>query len=263
MSDLAGTLSRTHPLPDADEPWLFEAANGSADYTLGLQSPAVPAKPTPSLAVLAPGVAPPVAGNPWARPLDVVGALVLIILLAPVFIVVSVAIFVFDPGPVIFRHQRIGQDGKPFPCLKFRSMFVGAEQRLQRLLAQDPDLRDEWERDFKLAHDPRVTLVGRFLRVTSIDELPQLVNVVAGQMSLVGPRPIVAAEVIRYGRYIYAYHAVKPGLTGLWQVSGRSATHYRRRVAMDVVYARSRSVSLDLKILLATFPAVIACRGAA
>lgn len=257
MSDRAGILSIPRALANADEPWLLEGSNDAGEYSIAPRTPiaSVVGSEYPQRR--------PVSISPWSRPLDVFGAVLLIITLAPVFVLVSCAIFVFDPGPVIFRHQRIGQDGKPFPCLKFRSMFVGAEERLQRLLAQDPELRAEWERDHKLTRDPRVSRVGHLLRVTSLDELPQLINVLIGQMSLVGPRPIIADEVPRYGRYIYAYHAVKPGLTGLWQVSGRNTTSYRRRVAMDVFYTRSRSIPLDLRILVATFPAVIACRGAA
>lgn len=196
-----------------------------------------------------------------ARALDLIVASMLLIFLLPVFGVVAVLVIVGDPGPVIFAHQRVGRDGRSFACFKFRSMYVGAEERLAKLLSSRPELRREWEDAHKLRVDPRVTPIGRFLRYSSLDELPQLFNVLRGEMSLVGPRPIVAAEVPRYGRFILDYYRIKPGLTGLWQVSGRSEVTYRRRVAFDVLYARKKSLSLDLKILAMTVPAVIAGRG--
>ena len=197
------------------------------------------------------------------RVLDVIISLSLLVLLLPVMLAIAIAIFLFDPGPVLFAHRRVGQNGHHFFCLKFRSMYTGAEERLATLLARDPSLRAEWERDQKLERDPRITAIGRILRVTSLDELPQLINVLRGEMTLVGPRPIVDAEIPRYGRFICSYYAVKPGLTGLWQVTGRSATTYRRRVATDVHYARIKSLKLDLKILFATVPAVLTARGSA
>jgi lipopolysaccharide/colanic/teichoic acid biosynthesis glycosyltransferase len=197
------------------------------------------------------------------RVLDVCISIALLAFLAPLMALIALAVFVFDPGPVIFAHRRVGRSGTPFHCYKFRSMYLGAEERLQAVLAADPARRAEWIRDQKLSDDPRVTRLGSVLRITSLDELPQLVNVLKGEMSLVGPRPIVQAEVARYGRFIAAYYSVKPGLTGLWQVTGRSNTTYRRRVASDVFYARSRSMVLDLRILAATVPAVIAARGSA
>lgn len=195
------------------------------------------------------------------RILEVALSLALLVILAPVLVLIAVAVFAFDPGPVIFAHRRVGRNGATFSCYKFRSMYVGAEQRLEAVLAADPLRRSEWARDQKLTNDPRITGIGALLRVTSLDELPQLINVLKGDMSLVGPRPIVQAEVARYGRFIVAYYSVKPGLTGLWQVTGRSSTTYRRRVATDVLYARSKSVTLDLRILAATVPAVISARG--
>lgn len=201
------------------------------------------------------------AAHSIIRGLDLAISLSLLIFLAPLLILISITIFVFDPGPVVFAHRRVGRNGAPFHCYKFRSMYVGAEQRLEAILAADSVRRAEWARDQKLSDDPRVTRVGAFLRVTSLDELPQLLNVIKGEMSLVGPRPIVEAEIARYGRFIEAYYSVKPGLTGLWQVTGRSNTSYRRRVATDVFYARSKSVAFDLRILAATVPAVIAARG--
>jgi lipopolysaccharide/colanic/teichoic acid biosynthesis glycosyltransferase len=140
-------------------------------------------------------------------------------------------------------------------------MYVGAEQRLAELLAGDPELCKQWAEDHKLERDPRVTRLGQFLRNSSLDELPQLFNVLNGDMSLVGPRPIVEAELARYGRFAAFYLSVKPGLTGLWQVTGRNHTSYRRRVATDVAYVRSKSIMLDCRILLATIPAVLTGKG--
>lgn len=199
--------------------------------------------------------------NPLARPIDVVLAATMLVVFAPLMALVALVVWAVDPGPVIFAHRRVGHGGRSFPCYKFRSMYVGAEQRLQAILAEDPELRAQWERDHKLPDDPRVTRIGRILRATSLDELPQLVNVLRGDMSLVGPRPIVKAETRRYGRYLRHYLAVRPGLTGLWQVSGRSETTYRRRVAADVHYTRRRTFGFDIRILAATLPAVLAGKG--
>lgn len=199
--------------------------------------------------------------NVLSRPMDVAIALVMIALFLPLFALVATAIWLDDRGPIIFGHRRIGRNGRRFSCYKFRSMQVDAEARLERMLRDDPVLKAQWDLDQKLAVDPRVTRIGRFLRVTSLDELPQLFNVLAGDMSIVGPRPIVRAEIGRYGRYIHHYLAVRPGLTGLWQVSGRSSVTYRRRVAADIKYARSRTLYGDVAILAATIPAVAAGRG--
>ena len=188
-------------------------------------------------------------------------ALVALIFVAPLMVFVALAIFSHDRGPIMFAHRRVGRGGASFPCLKFRSMAVDAEARLAELLACDPDARAEWEKDHKLRNDPRVTKLGAFLRRTSLDELPQLFNVLAGDMSLVGPRPIVDAEIQKYGRRFQQYCAVKPGITGLWQVSGRNDTTYRARVALDCIYAKRRTLALDLAIMFNTVPAVLLRRG--
>jgi lipopolysaccharide/colanic/teichoic acid biosynthesis glycosyltransferase len=193
--------------------------------------------------------------------MNIVIAFLALIFLAPVMLAVALAVFLQDGGPIVFAHRRIGRDGRYFYCLKFRSMAIDAEQRLAGLLAHDPVARAEWEKDHKLRNDPRVTRLGAFLRKTSLDELPQLFNVLRGEMSLVGPRPIVDAEVPKYGRRFLSYCAVKPGITGLWQVSGRNDTTYRARVAMDCVYARQRNVLMDGRIIAATVPAVLFRRG--
>jgi exopolysaccharide production protein ExoY len=193
--------------------------------------------------------------------MNMVIAVLALIFLAPVMIGIALAIFAQDGGPVLFAHRRIGRDGRYFYCLKFRSMAADAEQRLADLLAQDPVARAEWDKDHKLRNDPRVTRLGAFLRKSSLDELPQLVNVLRGEMSMVGPRPIVDAEVAKYGRRFKSYCAVKPGITGLWQVSGRNDVSYRARVAMDCIYARQRNVFMDGFIIAATVPAVLMRRG--
>ncbi len=196
------------------------------------------------------------------RALDLFGALGMLVVLAPLMLVVAALVAITDPGPVIYAHRRVGRNGKTFKCYKFRSMRTDADQVFAQLLEHNPGLREEWQARQKLARDPRVTRIGSFLRTSSIDELPQLFNVLAGDMCLVGPRPVVADELPRYGRYLAHYLSVKPGLTGLWQVSGRSATCYHHRVAADVCYARKKSLALDLRILLVTIPAVLAGRGA-
>jgi exopolysaccharide production protein ExoY len=195
------------------------------------------------------------------RVLDVTLAAIGLLILAPVLVVLALAIWLQDGGSPIFAHRRLGRHGVPFPCLKFRTMVVDSDARLRALLATDIDAANEWNRDHKLRNDPRITALGRILRKTSLDELPQLFNVVAGQMNLVGPRPIVAGEVVRYGRYFSNYCSVRPGITGLWQVSGRNDVSYRRRVALDTVYSRRRSFAVDMFILTRTVPAVLSAKG--
>lgn len=184
------------------------------------------------------------------------------ILISPILVAIAIWIYKDSPGPVIFKHMRIGKNGREFPCYKFRSMCVDAKEKLDELLKNDPQARAEWEKDFKLKHDPRITKSGAFLRRTSLDELPQLFNVLKGEMSLVGPRPIVRAEMERYGEYINDYLMVKPGIAGMWQCSGRSDIDYPERVRMDSWYVRNWSVWLDIMILWRTFKAVFAKKGA-
>ena len=200
-------------------------------------------------------------GGLLKRAFDIVGALLIGALFSP-FILAVVIIIRLGGMPVLFRHKRIGCNGKIFNCLKFRTMVPNAEQVLRNLLRAHPELRDEWTENHKLRDDPRVTPIGRFLRRTSLDELPQLWNVLRGEMSLVGPRPIVRAELLRYGRQASTYLSVRPGLTGLWQVKGRSDTTYRRRVAMDKYYVRSRNLWMDLYIVAVTAVVVLRRAGA-
>ena len=199
--------------------------------------------------------------QPMIEAMNMLIALVALIFALPIMLGVGLAVFLQDGGPALFAHRRIGRDGRSFRCLKFRSMAIDAEARLADLLARDPQARAEWEKDHKLRNDPRVTRLGAFLRKSSLDELPQLFNVLRGEMSLVGPRPIVDAEIAKYGRRFRQYCAVKPGITGLWQVSGRNDTSYRTRVALDCMYAKRRSLALDAKVILATVPAVLMRRG--
>jgi lipopolysaccharide/colanic/teichoic acid biosynthesis glycosyltransferase len=189
-------------------------------------------------------------------------AAVLLILLSPLFAIIVVLIWQRDGGPVLFAHYRVGYEGKLFRCVKFRTMLRNSEEVLSDVLRNDPQARAEWERDHKLVNDPRVTRIGRFLRRSSLDELPQLLNVLRGEMNLVGPRPITVAELARYGRVRWHYLSVRPGITGLWQVSGRNNTTYEQRVALDRRYVEQRSLWLDLGILLRTMRVVAVREGA-
>lgn len=190
--------------------------------------------------------------------LTLVGA----ICISPILLLIAAWIYYDSPGSVIFKHTRVGNNGKLFPCYKFRSMCVDAKAKLAELLANNPAAREEWERDFKLKNDPRITKSGVFLRKTSLDELPQIFNVLRGEMSLVGPRPIVQEELARYGEFVDDYLMVKPGITGMWQVSGRSDTTYDERVHMDVWYVRNWSVWIDVMLLWRTIKAVVMRKGA-
>jgi exopolysaccharide production protein ExoY len=167
-----------------------------------------------------------------------------------------------DGGPATFAHYRVGSRGRVFRCFKFRTMCVDAERKLREVLDSDPALRDEWERTFKLVNDPRVTPVGRWLRRSSLDELPQLLNVLRGDMGLVGPRPITLVELRLYGPARWQYMSVLPGMTGLWQVSGRNRVSYERRVQLDDEYVRNRSIWLDCWILVKTVLVVLSRDGA-
>jgi lipopolysaccharide/colanic/teichoic acid biosynthesis glycosyltransferase len=195
------------------------------------------------------------------RALDLVVALTALFVILPVLVLIAVLVKIQDGGPVLFAQSRIGRGGRRFRCYKIRTMVVDAQARLEAVLASDPVARREWERDHKLRNDPRTTRLGRILRESSLDELPQLFNVLSGEMSIVGPRPIVEAEVARYGRFFRHYCSVPPGITGLWQVSGRNDVEYRERVALDVLYARKRGVGRNLAIMAMTVPAVLLRKG--
>lgn len=202
-----------------------------------------------------------VAGSAAKRVLDVLGVLLLALVFAPLILVI-VVLMNREDGPIFFKHRRIGRHGRSFECIKFRTMVPDADKVMHELFESRPELKAEWLSSHKLRRDPRVTPIGRFLRRTSLDELPQLWNVLRGDMSLVGPRPIVREELLRYGRGLHSYLSVKPGITGLWQVMGRNDTDYRRRVAIDVYYVRKRGFLLDAYILLKTMRVVFGGDGA-
>jgi lipopolysaccharide/colanic/teichoic acid biosynthesis glycosyltransferase len=195
------------------------------------------------------------------RAMDIVVATLLLIFFGPLLLLTA-AIVTLDGGPVFFLHRRVGRGGVLFSCIKFRTMVPDAQNVLESLLESDPVAQREWASNFKLKRDPRVTRVGRFLRQSSLDELPQLINVLRGDMALVGPRPIVAAEVGRYGPDIGYYYRCRPGITGPWQVSGRSDQNYRYRVRLDVEYAKQPSLKNDFIILAKTAKVVISGMGA-
>jgi Undecaprenyl-phosphate galactose phosphotransferase WbaP len=204
-----------------------------------------------------------IARKSWAKRIsDLVLAGLGGLVLLPLACLIAIAIKLQSPGPILYGQWRIGRGGKKFRAWKFRSMRVDADAVLESCLRSDPALREEWEQTHKLRQDPRVTSLGRFLRRTSLDELPQLLNVIAGEMSLVGPRPIVDAEVCRYGDNFELYKRVPGGVTGLWQVSGRSDTSYAERVTLDTFYIMNWSVWLDLCIIGRTFGVVLRSRGA-
>ena len=195
------------------------------------------------------------------RVFDLAASMSLLALGWPVFVYLAWRIRQ-DGGPAIFAHKRVGQSGKMFDCYKFRSMRVDAEVQLRELLASDPALRVEWEKEFKLKVDPRVSVIGQFLRRTSLDELPQLFNVIKGEMSLVGPRPVVQAELARYGDDVDYFLMVRPGMTGLWQVSGRNDVDYDTRVYLDTWYVKNWSLWYDIAILFKTIKVVFKRDGA-
>jgi exopolysaccharide production protein ExoY len=196
------------------------------------------------------------------RVIDIVLAVSGIILLAPLLIICFVVTVATSPGPALFRHKRVGFNGKYFDCLKFRTMVTDAPERLRKLLESDPVAAAEWAANRKLRHDPRVTAIGDILRRSSLDELPQLFNVLKGDMSIVGPRPVTAEELVKYSGAIDAYLSCRPGITGLWQVSGRSTTTYSKRVACDAFYAREWSMALDAKIVIVTIPSLLLSESA-
>jgi Undecaprenyl-phosphate galactose phosphotransferase WbaP len=204
--------------------------------------------------------------NPWAnrlkRALDLFGAVVGGFFISPLLLTIAVLIKLDSPGPVLFGHRRLGARDEHFLCWKFRTMHVDAERLLNECLQGDPSLQAEWEQNHKLRDDPRVTRMGRFLRKTSLDELPQLWNVLRGEMSLAGPRPIVDAEMSKYDKDYELYRRIRPGMSGFWQVGGRSDIDYKTRVAMDAYYVRNWSVWLDIIILVRTVKIVLFGHGA-
>ena len=194
--------------------------------------------------------------------LNRVWAALLLLMLSPLMLCIAWSIWREDGAPVLFAHWRVGQNGHLFRCLKFRTMVRNADLALADLLLRDHQARAEWARDHKLRDDPRIMRIGRFMRRTSLDELPQLINVLRGEMNLVGPRPVVVQEVPRYGEHTCHYLSVKPGITGLWQVSGRNNLSYEQRVALDARYVETRSLRGDAAILLRTVSVLVTRDGA-
>lgn len=194
------------------------------------------------------------------RAFDIVSCIIVLIILLPIYLLVAIAIKLEDPkGKVFYSHNRIGKDGNVIPVYKFRSMFSNSEELFRQFT---PEQKAEFEKFQKLKDDPRVTKVGKFIRKTSLDELPQLVNVIKGEMSVVGPRPIVEKELERYGENSQAYLSVLPGLTGMWQAYGRSDTTYEERIKLDVYYVHNQSFWLDIKIIFNTVITVLTGKGA-
>lgn len=193
---------------------------------------------------------------------DCVCSLLGLLIVMPLMAIISLLIYIDSPGPVIFAHYRVGRGGRMFPCYKFRTMRQDAAEVLKKYLAENDAARAEWQQDFKLRHDPRITRVGNFLRRTSLDELPQFLNVLKGEMSLVGPRPIIEEEVVKYGEYINDYYLVRPGITGIWQVSGRNDIDYAERVQMDSWYVRNWNLWMDIVIIIKTIKVVFLRKGA-
>jgi len=191
-------------------------------------------------------------GRTFKRIGDVVFSLLVLILGAPIFILIGILVKLSSPGSVFYIQKRVGRNYKDFGCIKFRTMYEDADELLPNLLEKYPLMRQEFEKDFKLRHDPRITKLGGFLRRSSLDELPQFFNILKGEMSVVGPRPIVSNEIIKYSVFMEEVISVRPGLTGLWQVSGRNNLSYKKRVQLDLVYARNRNFILDLEIIILT-----------
>mgnify|MGYP001267852531 CR=1 FL=1 len=183
---------------------------------------------------------------------DVTFSLIVLVFSSPMFLILAFLVKLSSSGPVFYIQERVGRNYSRFGCIKFRTMYAESEDILSNLLAKSPALKVEFERDFKLRKDPRITPIGKFLRRSSLDELPQLINILKGDMSIVGPRPIVKQEITRYGEAMKEVLSVRPGLTGLWQVSGRNNLSYKRRVELDLIYAKERTFILDIRVILRT-----------
>ncbi|MBE9228405.1 sugar transferase [Phormidium sp. LEGE 05292] len=191
------------------------------------------------------------------RSFDIVFSLAVLILFSPIYLLLALLIAIISPGPIFYLQTRIGKNRRPFKCIKFRTMVTNADEVLQDMLARHPELRQEYADNFKLKNDPRITWIGKLLRVTSLDEFPQFLNVLKGEMSVVGPRPLVPDELFMYGRYIDKVLTIKPGITGIWQVSGRNDIPYERRVKIDVYYVNNRNILLDLWVVFKTIGVVL------
>ena len=192
------------------------------------------------------------SGRTLKRIGDIIFSFIVLTLGSPIFISIAILVKLSSPGSVFYIQKRVGRNYREFGCIKFRTMYKDADDLLPNLLEKYPLMRKEFEKDFKLRQDPRITKLGRFLRRSSLDELPQFFNVLKGEMSVVGPRPIVSNEIIKYSLFMEEVISVRPGLTGLWQVSGRNNLSYKKRVELDLFYARNRNFLLDLEIIILT-----------
>ncbi|MBR8833956.1 MAG: sugar transferase [Stigonema ocellatum SAG 48.90 = DSM 106950] len=191
------------------------------------------------------------------RLFDIVFSLLVLVLFSPVYLILALLIALSSVGPIFYVQERVGKNYKPFNCIKFRTMVSNADEVLMQMMETSPHLRQEFEANFKLKQDPRITKIGQFLRMTSLDEFPQFWNVLKGDMSVVGPRPLVAEELPKYGCYIDQILTIRPGITGLWQVSGRNDIPYPRRVQIDLYYVKCKNFWLDLWIIVKTIGVVV------
>lgn len=200
----------------------------------------------------------------WKKPIDILVSIFALLLFSPIMIFIAIAIKLTDKGPIFYAQERVGYRGKRFKILKFRTMYADAEKKLQEILEKDPKAKEEWEKFFKLKNDPRITRIGKFLRKTSLDELPQFLNVLKGDMSIVGPRPVTEEELKKfYKEKAELYKLVRPGVTGYWQVEGRSdVENYEKRVKMDEWYIKNQSLLLDIKIICKTIKIMLTGKGA-
>lgn len=200
---------------------------------------------------------------PLKRTFDIVFSVLALLVTFPLFMATAILIRLQSPGPIIYAHERIGRGGRTFKCFKFRSMYIDADERLKELLKNNAALAQEWEKTHKLKKDPRITPIGKFLRKSSLDELPQFLNVLKGDLSVVGPRPVVQAEIQKYFKEkAPKILSIRPGITGLWQVSGRSNTSYDERIALDVHYVENHNFFFDLFLVMKTIPALLTRKGA-
>jgi len=239
--------------------WVMQAANGSlATAERVANSPRAKVRP---VSEWSDWPRRPVGGVS-KRTFDIVVASVVLVFIAPLLLVLMIAVRLQDGGPAFYGHRRVGLGGRPFACLKFRTMVTNSDDALANLLASDPAAAREWAANRKLSRDPRITRIGGFLRRSSLDELPQIFNVLRGEMSLVGPRPVVEEELVRYDLARVHYLRARPGITGLWQVSGRSNTTYGRRVELDKAYVLRWTFAKDIMIVLRTVPALATRSGA-
>jgi lipopolysaccharide/colanic/teichoic acid biosynthesis glycosyltransferase len=195
------------------------------------------------------------------RLFDVLFSLAVLILFLPVYLLLAMLIAISSPGPIFYVQERVGKNYKPFGCIKFRTMVENADEVLVDIMATSPHLRAEFEDNFKLKQDPRITWIGKFLRLTSLDEFPQFWNVLRGDMSVVGPRPLVPEELPKYGRHMDKILTIRPGITGLWQVSGRNDIPYNQRVQIDVYYVNFRNLWLDLWLIVKTIGVIISTKN--